>query len=59
MKKYEELLEKDKNGNIIFEQHSDGFQEISYYDNDKLIKQVTKYSNGIIEIDHYIHLKEE
>ena len=56
---YEELLEKDENGNIIFEQHSDGFQEESQYHKGKLVRQVTKYSNGIIETDHYSYPKED
>ena len=51
--KYEELLEKDEDGNIILEQHSDGFREESYYYKGKLIKQVTRYSNGVVEIDKY------
>lgn len=52
---YEEVLEKDENGNIILEQHSDGFREESQYYKGKLIRQVTKYSNGIIETDHYAY----
>lgn len=55
---YEELLEKDNNGNIILEQRSDGFREESQYYNGKLIRQVTKYSNGIVETDHYALPKE-
>lgn len=58
-KDYEEILEKDEDGNIILEQHSDGFCEESYYYKSKLIKQVTKYSNGIIETDHYSYPKED
>lgn len=58
-KNYEEILEKDKDGNIILEQHSDGFREESTYYNGKLIKQVTRYSNGIIETDHYSYQKED
>ena len=56
---YEEILEKDGDGNIILEQHSDGFHEESQYYNGKLIRQVTKYSNGIIETDHYSYPKED
>lgn len=60
MKKiYEELLIKNKDGNVVLEQHSDGFREESKYYKGKLIRQVTKYSNGIIEIDHYAYPKEE
>lgn len=55
--KYEELLEKDEDGNIILEQHSDGFREESKYYKGKLIRQVTKYSNGIVETDHYAYEK--
>lgn len=56
---YEEILEKDDDGNIILEQRSDGFREESEYYNGRLIKQVTRYSNGIIETEHYAHLKED
>ena len=60
MKKiYDEILKKDEDGNIILEQHSDGFREESQYYNGKLIRQVTKYSNGIIETDHYSYPKED
>ena len=59
MKKvYEEILEKDENGNIILEQHADGFREESEYCNGKLVKQITKYSNGIIETSYYTYPKE-
>lgn len=58
-KNYEEILEKDEDNNIILEQHSDGFREESTYYNGKLIKQVTRYSNGIIETDHYSYPKED
>ena len=57
--KYEEVLEKDKDGNIIFEQHVDGFQEESQYYKGKLVRQLTKYGNGIIEVDHYAYSKED
>lgn len=56
---HEEILEKDENGNIILEQRSDGFREESTYCRGKLVKQVTKYSNGIIETDHYTYPKED
>ena len=59
MKQYEEILEKDKDGNIILEQHSDGFREESQYYKGKLVRQITKYSNGITEIDHYTYPKED
>lgn len=57
-KTYEELLEKDEDGNIVLEQHSDGFREESQYYKGKLVKQVTRYSNGLIETDHYAYPKE-
>ena len=57
--KYEELIEKDEDGNIILEQRSDGFREESYYYKGKLVKQVTRYSNGKVETDHYAYPKEE
>ena len=55
---YEEILKRDENGNIVLEQHSDGFREESYYYKGKLVKQVTRYSNGIVEVDHYSYPKE-
>ena len=57
--KYEELIEKDEDGNIILEQHSDGFREESEYYKGKLVKQITRYSNGRIETDHCTYPKEE
>lgn len=56
---YEEIIEKDEDGNITLEQHSDGFCEESQYYKGKLVRQVTKYSNGIIETDHYTFPKED
>ena len=56
---YKELLEKDENGNIVLEQHADGFREESEYCNGKLVRQVTRYSNGIIETEHYAYNKED
>jgi len=47
------IVKKDENGNVIFEQHPDGFIEESKYVDNKLVKQITKYPNGITEIDHY------
>ena len=58
-REYEEILEKDEDGNIILEQHSDGFREESEYYKGKLIKQVTRYSNGIVETVHYSIPKED
>ena len=55
---YEELLIKDDNGNIILEQHSDGFREESVYVNNKLVRQVTRFSNGIVETNNYSYPKE-
>ena len=52
-KSYEEILEKDQDGNIVLEQRYDGFREESTYYNGKLIRQVTRYPNGIVEIDNY------
>ena len=57
-KTYEELIVKDENGNVVLEQHADGFREVSEYYNGKLVKQVTRYSNGIIETSHYTYPKE-
>ena len=55
---YEEIIEKDEDGNIILQQHTDGFREESEYYKGKLIRQITRYSNGTIEIDHYTYPKE-
>lgn len=57
--KYEELLEKDEDGNIILEQHADGFREENQYYKGKLVKQTTRYTNGIIETDYYAYPKED
>lgn len=46
-------LERDKDGNIIYEEHDDGFYERSTYENGQLVRQETHYSNGITDIDHY------
>ena len=58
-KTYDEILVRDEDGNIILEQHKDGFREESQYYKGKLVKQTTRYSNGIIETDHYLYPKEE
>lgn len=50
---YEEIIEKDENGNITLMQRSDGFREESVYYKNKLIKQTTYYPNGIIEIEKW------
>ena len=54
-KEYEEIIERDNDGNIIFEQHSDGFREESQYVKGKLVKQTTRYSNGMVETDYYTY----
>lgn len=46
-------LERDKDGNITYEEHDDGFYEISTYEENQLVRQETHYSNGIVDIDHY------
>lgn len=46
-------LEKDIDGNVIYEEHDDGFYERNTYKNGKLIRCETHYSNGMKEIEHY------
>lgn len=55
----EEQIIRDENGNIIYESHGDGFVEESIYENNHLVRQVTKYPNGITEVDHYALPKED
>ena len=44
---------KDSNGNVIYEEHDDGYTEHNTYINNKLARSEIRYSNGRIEIDHY------
>ena len=46
-------LEKDKDGNVIYQAHDDGFYEIITYEQGQLVRQETHYSNGIVDVDHY------
>lgn len=45
----------DENGNLIYEEHDDGYKEYNEYytDTNKLKKSVSCYSNGLIETEHY------
>ena len=44
----------DKNGNIIYEKHDDGYEEFNEYDStNKIIRSESRYANGIIEIEYY------
>jgi hypothetical protein len=55
MKKlYEEILKKDENGNVVLEQRNDGFREESQYSNNRLIRRLTRYPNGVTELEHYV-----
>ncbi len=46
--------EKDDNGNVIYEEHDDGYYEMNTYNSEnKLIKSVIHYSNGLIEVEQY------
>ena len=53
MTQNQNIIIRDKDGKIIYEQRSDGFCEQSKYINGKLCRQVTKYPNGIVETVHY------
>lgn len=44
---------KDSNGNIVYEEHDDGYTEQNTYRNNKLIRSEQHYANGIIEIEHF------
>lgn len=44
---------KDSNGNIVYEEHDDGYVEENIYRNNKLIRSEQHYANGIIEIEHF------
>lgn len=47
-------IKKDKNNNIIYESHMDGYEEFNTYnENNKLIRSECHYSNGLVEIEHY------
>lgn len=49
-----DIKKYDKNGNIIYERHDDGYEEFNEYDStNKLIRSESRYANGIVEIDHY------
>lgn len=59
IEEYEEIIEKDDDGNIILEQRSDGFREENTYYKGKLVKQVIRYSNGIVETERFAYPKED
>ena len=44
---------KDSNGNVVYEEHDDGYVEENTYQDDKLIRSEQHYSNGIIEVEHF------
>lgn len=44
----------DKSGNLLYEEHDDGYKEMNTYNNNgKLIRQEIHYSNGLVEVEHY------
>ena len=48
------LQEKDKNGNIIDEEHDSGYKEYNTYsDTNKLIRSEQHYPHGQVEIEKY------
>jgi YD repeat-containing protein len=52
--KPDDIIEFDKDGNLVLEKRPDGFEErITYYDNGKIATVETKYPNGIIECERY------
>lgn len=56
MKLKAELLEQryDENGNLLYEEWSDGYKEINTYNEEGiLIKSDITYSNGIREVEHF------
>lgn len=47
-------IETDKNGNVIYERHPDGYEEYNTYnENNKLIRSEQRYSNGRIEVENF------
>ena len=51
---YEDRIEKDSEGRVIYESRKDGFEEhTTYYDNGKVATIETKYPNGIVEHERY------
>ena len=46
-------LERDKDGNIIYEEYDTGYKEYNTYYKGVLIRQECRYTNGMVEIDHY------
>lgn len=52
-KTFDEILQRDNDGNVVLEQHTDGFREESTYVNHKLVRRFTKYPNGMSELEHY------
>ena len=48
---------KDKNDNIIYERHSDGYYERNTYRDDKLVRCETHYSNGHTEVEQFNYNK--
>ena len=48
-------MEKDINGNILYEARSDGFyEENTYTSKGKLVYCTTHYSNGLTECEQYV-----
>ena len=53
-------IEADENGNILVEEHDDGYyEENQYYPDGKLKRSYIRYSNGIVEVEHYAPSKDE
>ena len=45
--------EKDSDGNVIYEQHDDGYYEYNTYENGRCIRSECHYSNGLVEVEQY------
>lgn len=43
----------DTNGNVVYEEHDDGYWEENIYDGTKLVKSTSHYANGLIEVERY------
>ena len=53
---YEDKMEYDDKGRIIYEEHSNGFWEkTTYYDYSGTVILETHYPNGVTETERYVN----
>jgi hypothetical protein len=47
-------IEVDKDGNVLIEEHDDGYyEENNYYPDGKLKRSYIHYANGVVEVENY------